>query len=240
MNEPGDKPKSKWERFWDQALEHKVFSGIAGTFLVLVVTGAIALTNSSGGSGSSATDPGVTVNTEPTTAETTEEEAPAEEEPETEEAPEVHGGVGLIRWAEREGHEVLLTENVYQEQATVDTITDPDGLVAALTESHRSGGITVFGNGTLQSIKGQVGIPSEPCSDGSAAYVSVRGPEGEQLWPENGRPKVVHREAVPFEANIAELNSVVLYAEAPLTEEGYCGSIIGPTQVGWVHLSVTR
>lgn len=238
-NETDGKPKSRRERFGEQALEHKVFSGIAGTLLIVVVTVVIAVGANSGDS----PDPGTTASTEPATTATTEEDAPVEEsagQVSEEQPPEASGEIGLVRWAEHEGHEVLLTENVYREQVTVDAITDPDGLQAELSESQHSGGITVFGNGRLQTIKGRVGVATEPCSAGSIAYVSVRGPEGEQLWPEGGRPKAVHRESVPFEATIADLDSAVLYAEAPVAEEGYCGSFFDETHVGWVHLTVTR
>jgi hypothetical protein len=158
----------------------------------------------------------------------------------TDGCPTAPRSVGLVDWAEQEGHEVLLTENSYVEQVTVGGITDPYGLMMELGESSRSAGATIFANGALRMLKGQVGVTSEPCSAGSTAYVSIRNGEGEQLWPEGGRPKAVHRTAVSFEISIAGEEEAVLYAQAPEVEEGECGAFNRETRVGWVHGSVTK
>lgn len=142
---------------------------------------------------------------------------------------------GLIDYAEEYGHEYNSTENAVLQQVTVAGIIDPRGVRMQVGGAYPSATFTVAVNRGFQWVRGRVGITSEPCSGGSVAYVSMRDAEGQPLWPKNGRPKTVHREAVSFKVRIASEDAVVLFAEAPETEGGYCGSSYATTEVGWVH-----
>jgi hypothetical protein len=134
-----------------------------------------------------------------------------------------------------QGREIEGSENANEEQITVGGITDPSGVRMSVGEGYRSATFNIPTNREFQTIRGRVGIASEPCSAGSVGYVAIRDAEGQALWPRNGQLQPVHRDAMPFKIRIASEDAVVLYAEAPEAEEGYCGSYARGTEVGWMH-----
>lgn len=134
-----------------------------------------------------------------------------------------------------QGREIERSENANEEQITVGGITDPSGVGMSVGEGYRSAALTIPTNREFQTIRGRVGIASEPCSAGSVGYVAIRDAEGQALWPRNGELQPVHRDAMPFKVRIASEDAVVLYAEAPEAEEGYCGSYSRGTEIGWMR-----
>ncbi len=164
-----------------------------------------------------------------------EDRCPEEEASTSDGCPAQPRVIGLLDYAEEYEHEFQATENAVREQVTVAGIIDPNGVRMQVGGAYRSAAFTVPVNRAFQWVQGRVGITSEPCSTGSSAYVAVRDAEGQPLWPENGKLKTIHRNAVPFKVRIGTEDAVVLYAEAPEAEGGYCGSSYGTTEVGWVH-----
>jgi hypothetical protein len=210
-------------RFWGFASEHKLFSGFVGSVLVAAVALATATGRDQG-------DSDVTV------AHRSQSSPPAQSSPERS-APEDAGAsdTALGDYIEAEEPESFGTENTMIGQVTVDAITDPLGIRMELGEGHESGALTINTEGAFTTIHGQVGITSDPCSPGSTAEVAVRGEEGETLWPTSGGLEPVGRKPKEFDVPIGSTETVVLYATAPLAEEGYCGAFLDTTEVGWVH-----
>lgn len=165
----------------------------------------------------------------------TEDRCPEEEATTSDGCPARPHVTGLLDYANEYEHEYQATENAVQEQVTVAGIIDPNGVRMQVGGAYRSAVFTVPVNRAFQWVKGHVGITSEPCSAGSVAYVEIRDAEGQPLWPENGQPKTIHRDAEPFKVRIASEDAVVLYAEAPEARGGSCGSSYGTTEVGWVN-----
>jgi hypothetical protein len=143
------------------------------------------------------------------------------------------------RFNGEEGH-LLYTDNVTQEQITVNSIIEPLGVSMEIGGEYTSGVLTINVQRAYRSIKGRVGITSEPCSGGSEARVAIRNGEGEPLWPSNGSlQRVVRDSAVPFDVDIRDASDVILYAEAPPTED-FCEAFEpGTTVVGWVNARLT-
>lgn len=165
-----------------------------------------------------------------------EDRCPEEKAPTSDGCPVQPNVIGLLDYAEEYGHEFQATENAVREQVTVAGIIDPKGVWMQVGGAYHSAALTVPVNRAFQWVRGRVGITSEPCSIGSSAYVAIRDAEGQPLWPENGRLKTIHRDAVSFKISIASEDAVTLYAEAPKAAGGYCGgSGYGTTEVGWVH-----
>lgn len=230
MNDTGENPEKKRSRFGEFASEHKIFSGLAGTLLLLLVTVVIA----TDGQDSTGSQP--TVSTESQQPDPQQEVETGEGEGESAE-PDRQGPsrIGLIARAEEREDESFSTENTYVEQIAVEGILDPGGIHMQMDDFSHSGAITVAVNREFRWLQGQVGIASEPCSAGSVAYAAVRDSDGRPLWPENGDLEAVRREARQFKVDIAAEDSVVLYAEAPEAEAGYCGVVYDYTSVGWVN-----
>jgi hypothetical protein len=140
------------------------------------------------------------------------------------------------RFNGEEGH-LLYTDNVTHGQITVSGIIEPLGVSMEIGGEYTSGVLTINVQRAYKSIKGRVGITSEPCSGGSEARVAIRNGEGEPLWPRNGSLQPVVRDsAVPFEVDISRASDVIFYAEAP-EAEGFCEAYTpGTTVVGWVNV----
>jgi len=168
-----------------------------------------------------------------------EDRCPEEEATTSDGCPAQPQVVGLLDYAEEYGHEFQATENAVREQVTVAGIIDPNGVRMQVGGAYRSAAFTVPVNRAFQWVQGRVGITSEPCSSGSTAQVSIRDAEGRPLWPENGKLKTIHRDAISFKIRIASEDAVVLYAEAPEAGDGYCGGGYGTTEVGWVHAELS-
>lgn len=143
--------------------------------------------------------------------------------------------IGLVEYSENQGYSYENTENATLEQVTVAGLIDPRGIRMQVGGAYHSAAFTVPVNRGFQWIRGKVGITSEPCSPGSIAYAAVRDAEGQPLWPKSGNLAPVHRDAVSFKVRIASEDAVILYAEAPRAEAGYCGNYYDTTEVGWVH-----
>lgn len=140
-------------------------------------------------------------------------------------------------WIDGEEGHLLYTDNVAQDQITVNSIIEPLGVSMEIGGEYATGVLTINVQRAYRAIKGRVGITSEPCSGGSRARVAIRNGEGEPLWPKDGSLQPIVRDsAVPFDVDISEANDVILYAEAP-TAEGFCEPYTpGTTVVGWVNV----
>lgn len=229
MDNPEQDANKRMTRFLRFASEHKLFSGLVGSLLVIAVALAPTI-------GKQDEDP-----SEPSSAAGPESKPPPMSSPTT--TTEAAGGqetsagardTTLGDYIEAEEPESFGTENTTIGQVTVGAITDPLGIRMELSESYRSGALTVPTEGVFTMIHGQVGITSDPCSPGSTGEVAIRGEEGEPLWPKSGELQPVGRNPQTFDVPIGSTDAVVLYATAPVAEAGYCGAFLDSTEVGWV------
>jgi hypothetical protein len=137
-------------------------------------------------------------------------------------------------WSGGEGR-YLKTDNVASEQVTVGGIINPLAVRMTIGDGYRNGVFTLNVQRAYQSIRGRVGITSEPCSGGDVAFVGIRNGEDEPLWPADGRLVRVDRHAaVPFDVDISRASDVILYSEAPQAESS-CDGYPGTTVIGWVN-----
>lgn len=226
MTDPEQIPTEGKGRFRAFASENKLFSGIVGSALVALVAIGIAVSDDRGSS-----RPAAGKGSGPTSAARSPETKPAE----ATKAVWASDDTSLGDYIEAEEPASYSTENTTVGPIAVDGIVDPLGIRMELDEAYRSGALTIPTEGAFEAIHGQVGITSDPCSPGSVGEVAIRGPEGEQLWPKSGEPQPVGRKPLTFDVPIGSKDEVVLYASAPLAEEGRCGAFLDSTEIGWVH-----
>jgi hypothetical protein len=119
----------------------------------------------------------------------------------------------------------------YVEDIVVGGISDVHGVLMEV-DGPSDAFFAIAANREFQTLRGRVGISSDPCSSGSRAGVAVRDGSGRTLWPRRGGLEPIDKDAQPFEVSVAGEDEVVLYAQAPETARTYCGS--GATIVGWV------
>lgn len=109
---------------------------------------------------------------------------------------------------------------------------DAAGIRMPLTGGQDDAWFTIAANREYATVRGWVGISSQPCSRGTHAAAAIRDGDGRVLWPATGRMRSLRKDATPFRAEIAREDEIVLYARAPRPRDGFCD--VNVTNVGWV------
>jgi hypothetical protein len=218
-------------RIWGFVREHGLLSGLVGSLLVAVLTLIAIFHSNSNSDGRRTVGSGAGIaneQTEPTSPETDADEG--NEAPTEKTVPTATSLSALAEDREAPG-----SENAVFEQITVGGIRDPQGVWMQVGSGYDSATLSIPTDREFETIKGRVGITTEPCSSGTVAYVAIRDAEAHVLWPKSGGLEPIHRDAQSFQVPIVGEDEAVLYAtahEAPARcgSGGYEG-----VNVGWLH-----